>query len=366
MRLLQIVHSREPGGVLTLAGIVADGLEARGIAVETAFLYGSAGGGGLARLAGAMRMGWRILRGDHDGLIAYQATASIIAGGVGWLRGTRLRIVHQTIQPAATAAPIRWLDRVVGTLGLYPANVVNSVWTRSQFDGYPRRYRDALLLIEHGLTPPRPSCSRAATLARYGVPDDGPILLNTGRLVEQKNQAVLIEALPQLPNARLVIAGGGHLLGAYQALAAKLGVAGRLHLLGALTHAQTAELYGAADLFVFPSMHETFGISAVEAAMLELPIVAADLDVLREVLTVDGQSEAAFVAPQAVADWVGAIRQALALPPEAGRLRAFARTISQRFSETAMIDAYQALIHRVAFPARAGDDLDLRNRRRQV
>ena len=59
-------------------------------------------------------------------------------------------------------------------------------------------------------------------------------------------------------------------------------------MLGALPADDIADLYAAADLFVFPSTWETFGLAAVEAGMAGLPMVVADLPVLREVLRADG------------------------------------------------------------------------------
>ena len=352
MRVLQIVHAPDPGGVLTLARTIADGLARHGVTTETDYLFADVSVGKLKRFIGALRVARHILVGRYDGLISYQATACIVVGTIGWLKGIRARIVHQTTQPSETIAPIRWLDRLVGLLGLYPANVVNSLWTESQFAGYPEAYRRSLVLIEHGVTTPVVRRSRRATLRAYGVPDDGPILLNTGRLADQKNQAVLIRALPDLPRARLVLAGGGPLLGEYQSLAGQLGVADRLHMLGAVAYEDIADLYAAADLFVFPSVHETFGISAVEAALLRRPAVVADLAVLREVLTIDGASEAVFVAPFDVAAWRTAIAAMLADPPPDDRLDTFAARVADRYSEDKMIGRYVDLLERLNQRAR--------------
>src|SRR5205807_727215 len=85
--------------------------------------------------------------------------------------------------------------------------------------------------------------SRADTLRRFGISDDRRILLNAGRLTDQKNQRVLIRALAQVPSARLVIAGEGPLRGDHTALAQQLGVADRLHLLGDVTRDDTEERY---------------------------------------------------------------------------------------------------------------------------
>src|SRR5262249_50877876 len=150
------------------------------------------------------------------------------------------------------------------------------------------------------------------------------ILLNVGRLSEQKNQDVLIAALPRLPAARLVIAGDGPKRAAFAVLAARLNVADRLHMLGDVTRQDVADLLGAADLFVFPSTWETFGLAAVEALMAGVPIIASDLPVLREVLSADGGAAATFVAPFDTDGWATAITGAATSTPSRAVMQAVA------------------------------------------
>jgi glycosyltransferase involved in cell wall biosynthesis len=107
-----------------------------------------------------------------------------------------------------------------------------------------------------------------------------------------------------------------------------------------------AELYGIADIFVFPSLHETFGISAVEAAMLGIPTIAADIPVLREVLTLEGKSPIRFVAPGDAPAWASAIRALSLAPPGDGLLHSFGERLAQRYSTERMIDAYVELLSR--------------------
>ena len=343
-RVLQILNSPDPGGVLALAQSITDGVAHHGIMIETLFLTPRPGMSALAKIRGALAAAVRIVRGEYRAVIAYQAWPSIIVGLTGVIARRPRLIVHQTTIPSATAPLIRWLDRIIGSLGLYPVNVVNTAFTRSEFANYPRAYREHLKLIEHGVARPAVTCSRASTLRHYGIPDDAKILLNTGRLAEQKNQDTIIRTLPFLPDCRLVVAGNGDLHDDFIALAKALGVDERVHLLGALPHDQTMELYGAADLFVFPSRHETFGISAVEAALLAIPTLVSDIAVLREVLAVDGQSPVGFIDTIDVAAWTRTVRSWCTAPPPQAELQTFATALARKYSEKRMIDAYIELL----------------------
>jgi glycosyltransferase involved in cell wall biosynthesis len=343
MRVLQVLHDDERGGVQILAGMIEAGLSSHRSEFATAYLYPGPALPVFTKLACVFTMMRRIWRGDFDALVAYQSTASILVGFVGWLRGCRLRIVHQTCTPVETAAPLRLLDKLAGTLGLYSVNVANSAATEAAFAGYPARYRRAMVLIEHGIDAPAPARPREEVRRRFGLPADRPLMLNVGRLVEQKNQEVLIAALARMPQAHLALAGGGQKHDAYQALAASLGAADRVHILGPLPSDDIADLYAAADLFVFPSTWETFGLAAVEAAMVGLPLVVSDLPVLREVLQVDGAEPVAFADPYDAEGWCAAIRRALAAPVAPAVIAAFSRAMRRKYSRQRMIDDYVSL-----------------------
>ena len=348
MRILQVFHDYERGGVQVLADMIEQGLSPHRIGVETTHLFPRPGLPAFSKLICAWRAARYIWRGDFDVLVAYQGAASILVGVVGWLRGRRLRIVHQTCTPGATAPLIRWLDKLIGALGLYNFNIANSAATWAEFARYPASYRRAMILIEHGLDAPAPTRHREEARRRFNLPLSQPLLLNVGRLMAQKNQELLIRALPNLPRAHLVLAGGGLKVDAYQALADTLGVGDRLHILGSLPPGDIADLYLAADLFVFPSTWETFGIAAVEAAMVGMPMVVADLPALREVLRAEGNEPVAFAAPHDVEAWIAAISAALAAPPSPQIAAIFARTIRRRYSRQRMIESYLRLFEREA------------------
>ncbi|WP_296523432.1 glycosyltransferase family 4 protein [Rhodoplanes sp.] len=357
MRVLQILHTDERGGILTLATALERGLPAFGIRVDTELLFPRPGLGAVAKARAAAAMAARLVRDDHDAVVAYQATASILVGIFAGRRGGQ-RIVHQTAIPGATARPLRIADKLVGTAGRYDANIANTVFTRDEFRTYPARYRRSLILIEHGVEPPQPGSDRPTTRRRFGLPAEAPVVLTVGRPTPQKNQGVLIDALARIGDAVLAIAGAGSDETALRATAEALGVGARVRFLGALAPADVADLYGACDLFAFPSVWETFGLAAVEAAMVGIPMVVSDLSVLREVL---GQPEAPVVhlPPFDVAAWAEAIRTGLAAPPPRAARDAFAVALRRRYSPVDMIRRYVALLRTGRAERAAGPAIEL-------
>jgi glycosyltransferase involved in cell wall biosynthesis len=352
MRIVQIIHDGERGGVQTLARMIVEGLAPARLRIATEYLYPRADISAFAKLGYVVSMARLIWRGGFEALIAYQSTASILVGVVGWLSGCRLRIVHQTCTPGEMPRLLRLMDMLAGTLGLYSANIINSASTWAEYAHYPARYRRAMILIEHGLDAPLPQESRDATRRRFGLPQAQPLLLNVGRVTEQKNQDVLIRVLACLPQAHLAIAGAGAKDDAFHELAVTLGIETRLHMLGALQPQDVADLYAAADLFVFPSIWETFGLAAAEAAMAGMPMVVSDLPVLREVLHADGAEPITFVAPRDVEGWISAIGRALAAPPPEYVRANFARAIGRKYSRQRMIESYLSLFEAYRQPRR--------------
>jgi glycosyltransferase involved in cell wall biosynthesis len=109
--------------------------------------------------------------------------------------------------------------------------------------------------------------------ASLETPQGAPLLLAMGRLHEAKAHDVSLQALAQLPDAFLWIAGAGPQEAKLKAMAEALGVAPRVRFLGWRTDASA--LYRAADVCVFPSRHEPLGNVVIQAWAHGLPVVAA-------------------------------------------------------------------------------------------
>lgn len=118
-----------------------------------------------------------------------------------------------------------------------------------------------------------------------------PFVLAVGGIEPRKGTIDLLAAVarlrPQVPDVRLVIAGGETLFdyrdyrAEFDDLADRLGV--EPIILGPVDHDELPALVAAADAFAFPSTHEGFGLAAMEALAAGVPVVVRDLPVLREV-----------------------------------------------------------------------------------
>ena len=160
-------------------------------------------------------------------------------------------------------------------------------------------------------TPPAgPSRSEAgaALRARHGLADTDLLLLTLGRLVRRKGvEWFTSEVLPGLPaQVHYLVAGHGDQASAIVAAASAAGVADRVHLLGKVDDADREELMRGADLFVQPNIAvpgdmEGFGLVTIEAAMRGTPVVAAELEGIKDAL-VDG-STGLLLPPQVASAW---------------------------------------------------------------
>ncbi len=111
---------------------------------------------------------------------------------------------------------------------------------------------------------------------RLGIDEDAPVLVFVGRLHRQKGILPLVRAMRVvanlLPTARLVIVGEGNHDDVYD-LTLRLDLEKHVLLTGFVDQEQLADHYLMADLCVFPSIFEPFGLVAVEAMTLGRPCV---------------------------------------------------------------------------------------------
>jgi glycosyltransferase involved in cell wall biosynthesis len=141
--------------------------------------------------------------------------------------------------------------------------------------------------VPNGVDPTRFTAAVSARRdfrSSHGIPDTAPLILTVGRIDPQKNQLLAVEILKRvqatLPTAMLAFAGPDTNVAYRQSvsqLVEHLGLSGSVLFLGQLDYAggALAAAYAAADCFLLPSLHEPFGVVALEAWAANLPLAAA-------------------------------------------------------------------------------------------
>lgn len=147
---------------------------------------------------------------------------------------------------------------------------------------------------------------------KFGI--DRPFVLTVGDLQPRKNQAGLIRAFreltgaePQLPHL-LVLAGKETWFSSrVREEVQRSGVAERILLTGFVEEEDLTILYNAADLFVFPSFYEGFGLPVIEAMACGRPVICANSGALPEVV----DAAAILIDPQSTGEMARAMRDVL-------------------------------------------------------
>lgn len=243
--------------------------------------------------------------------------------GLGWLRKpilAYLRKFHNLGR--CTMVPTDALQRELQAEGFHNLTVVTRGVDTRQF--HPSR--------------------RSTTLReQWGVAPDDLVAAYVGRLAQEKNLDTLVAAFDgihqQDPRSRLLVVGDGPQRAELQARCPAAIFAGHRHGEDLAVH------YASADLFLFPSLTETFGNVTNEAMASGLPVVAFDYAAAAQlirtghngILVPVGDSAAFVLAARAVA-LDTTLRQ---------RLGAAVRGSSQALDWSAIVEQFEAVLSRV-------------------
>ncbi|MCW2767993.1 MAG: hypothetical protein JWO11_3952 [Nocardioides sp.] len=190
-----------------------------------------------------------------------------------------------------------------------------------------------------GLSPPRASiipCGVDTDLFRPDErrdPEGPPRLLVIGRLVTRKGIGNTIEALAQLPDVELVIAGGPRAdaldadptVARLRSLASRLGVEDRVRLVGGVARAEVPALIRDSDVVVAVPWYEPFGIVPLEGMACGRPVVGTAVGGLLDTVVPGETGE--FVPPRRPDRLACTLR---ALLDDPGRRAAYGRAARQR------------------------------------
>ena len=200
------------------------------------------------------------------------------AGNLARLPGPVRRVVG--------AAERRWarrVDRVV-TVNLPYAEVMARRW------GLP--LPEIVLNCSFRYAPSRPKWRRFHE--RLGLPPDRRVVLYQGGFSRDRGIEQLIEAVPQVPNATLVLLGYGSLRSTIEQAAAMPGMADRVRVLDAVPPTELLDWVAAADVVAMPIQPTTLNHrlttpnKLLEAMAAGVPVVASDLPGMADIVRAVG------------------------------------------------------------------------------
>ena len=155
-----------------------------------------------------------------------------------------------------------------------------------------RRFSDAvdkLRIIPNGVYPEIFEVSGDLQKVRRNyVADDERMVFYVGRLVREKGLGVLVEAIPHVlrrfDKVKFIIAGRGPYEHELKERCYQLGIFQRVYFTGYIDDFTRNALYRGADVAVFPSLYEPFGIVALEAMAARVPVVVSDSGGISEIV----------------------------------------------------------------------------------
>jgi glycosyltransferase involved in cell wall biosynthesis len=171
------------------------------------------------------------------------------------------------------------------------AIIINSESLRSEIQRYlnvdARKLKLIYEAVDHELFRPGDVGEARAIVKSHGV--TRPFVLFVSSLWPYKNCDGLLRAWAlartELGDRQLAIVGAGRdekYLASLKSLAAELGIADDVVFVGGVPLEQTVYFYRAADLFVYPSLNETFGLPILEAMACGCPVVTSDTSAMPE------------------------------------------------------------------------------------
>lgn len=267
---------------------------------------------------------------------------------LGKLAGVPVIIAHEHWSSKAEREV--WVDRLLYRLSdriIVPSEASKRLVM--EMEHIPAR---ALSVVYNGvdMTQFAPQAERAATRAELGLADDAVVIGSVGRLSADKGgQDGLIRAVAQVrethPQVRLIFVGDGPLRINLEALVFERGLSDVVRFTG--QRADVARLLGAFDIFVLPSLREALPIAIIEAMAVRLPVVAARIGGIPEVVE-DGLT-GCLVPPGDEAALAAVLERLVADPAWAARLGAAGQArVQARFTVEQMVRRVEHLYDELA------------------
>jgi glycosyltransferase involved in cell wall biosynthesis len=212
---------------------------------------------------------------------------------ISWSLVVHMKTMHAYTAPEAIGPLPRLYRRMQypRTARAAQAIIINSHSLRSEIEQYlevdPRKLKLIYEAVDHDLFKPGDAGAARARVASYGLTK--PFVLFVSSLWPYKNCDGLLRAWAlarrELGDRQLAIVGPGRdekYMAQLHALAAELGISGDVVFVGGVPLDETVRFYQAADVSVYPSLNETFGLPILEAMACGCPVVTSDTSAMPE------------------------------------------------------------------------------------
>ncbi len=184
--------------------------------------------------------------------------------------------------------------------------------------------------------------------SKWHIPRTAKLLLYVSRIAREKNVDFLLEAIRTLAQKRddfsLLLIGGGPELGEFRKLVESWQLQERIVFTDMIPKKETNRYFGAADMFVFPSITETQGIVITEAMAAGVPAVAVNImgpsDIIQD--GIDG-----FLVPLKSAEFAAKIERLLDDDSLRTKMGQEARKNAKKFSVEATAQQMEKLYGRI-------------------
>lgn len=294
----------------------------------------------------------RLLRlGKFDLVHCHLTAANLIAKPLAALLGVPFIFNYDQNDMYRTQQP--WRRRLDAWTNLITDHIVAvSASTRDFLIQQERVPPDKITVIYNGVDlqrfrPAAEASGRGKRRRKWGLPEEAPVVGGVGRLHQQKNFPLFLqvarEVVRELPEACFVIAGEGPDRKDLESLARDLGIAAQVHFLGYVS--DITELYPALDALLMTSRSEGTPLAVLEAMAMGVPVVAARVDGMAEVLE-DGR-DAYLVPLEDLAQFVRRTCSLLKDKATAGRFsRAGLDKVRSHYAAEAMVRQVEDLYRR--------------------
>jgi glycosyltransferase involved in cell wall biosynthesis len=212
---------------------------------------------------------------------------------VSWSLVIHMKTMHAFTDPGSLTPLARAYRRMnyPRTARAAKAIIINSHSLRSEIEQYlnvdPRKLKLIYEAVDHDLFNPGDAGAARAMVASRGVTK--PFVLFVSSLWPYKNCEGLLRAWAlareKLGDRQLAIVGPARddrYAARLRSLAADLGISADVIFVGGVQLEETARFYQAADVFVYPSFNETFGLPILEAMACGCPVVTSGTSAMPE------------------------------------------------------------------------------------